>query len=158
MGPFGKYMVFEPNFMKCENQLLMWKVIYFSHYEPAAYFVSRLPPGLMIFQNYHFCFFSRTHHPYLPPFPMKPVSTLPMFSLATTHTSFRLVISFSLPFRSLFLILSKSPKERKREGKWRKGEVARWRKLWAIANDEADKVLIRGDNRQWRWWITRVGG
>ena len=27
------------------------------HYEPAAYFVSRLPPGLMIFQNYHFCFF-----------------------------------------------------------------------------------------------------
>ena len=89
---------------------------------------------------------------------MKPVSTLPTFSLAATHTSLRLAISLSLPFRSLFLILSKSPKERKREGKWRKGEVARWRKLWAIANDEVDKVLIKGDNRQWRWWITRVGG
>ena len=52
----------------------MWKsafnvesYIFFMHYESVAYFVSRLPPGLVIFQNYHFCFFFLPYPPSVSP-------------------------------------------------------------------------------------------
>ena len=87
----------------------MWKVIYFSmHFESTAYFVPRLSPGLVIFQNYHFCSFfflpyPPSASPPLPPSLVKLVGTLPVSSLYTTHTSLRSAISPSFPFPSLFL-------------------------------------------------------
>ena len=68
MGPFEKYMIFGTNFMRSENQLLMWKVIYFScTLKSVAYFVPRLPSGLIIFQNYLFCFFFLLYPPFTSP-------------------------------------------------------------------------------------------
>ena len=95
------------------------------HFELATYFVSKLPPGLVIFQNYHFCSFffsSCTHHPLLLPSPVKLVGTLPASSPAATHTSLRLAISPSLSFLSLFLSLSFSFDITKREKEGREME------------------------------------
>ena len=41
----------------------MKSYIFFMHFEPVEYFVPRLPPGLVIFQNYIFCFFSLPYPP-----------------------------------------------------------------------------------------------
>ena len=71
MGPFGKYMVFRTQLYE------IWKpafhvesYIFFMHSEPTTYFVPRLSPGLVIFQNYpfySFFFSSHTRHPPLSP-------------------------------------------------------------------------------------------
>ena len=50
MGHFGNIWFLEPNFMKYEKQILMWKVIYFfMHSELTPFFVLRLAPlGLQV--------------------------------------------------------------------------------------------------------------
>ena len=75
----------------------MKNYIFFMHSEPATYFVSRLPLDLVIFQSDPFCLFSSyTHHPPLPPSPVKS---------AVTHTFLRSTISPSpIPFPLSFFL------------------------------------------------------
>ena len=146
MGPFGKYMVFGTQLYEIWKPTFnMESYIFFMHFEPAAYFIPRLPPGLVIFQNYSFCFF----------FPLVPTICLsltlqwnwmtlcrrhhqpPLTPLSGRQSPF---LSLSLSSFFLFHSFSTSPRERKREGKWREEEVVDWRELWATTGDETDKV------------------
>ena len=95
-GHLGNIWFSEPNFIKFENQLLMWKVIYFSCTLRRLHILCRnCLPYLVIFQNYPFCYFFffvlSYHHLLLPPSLVKPTSTLPVSSPATT-TLFSLLL------------------------------------------------------------------
>ena len=144
MGPFGKYMVFRTQLYE------IWKpafhvesYIFFMHSEPTTYFVPRLSPGLVIFQNYPFCSF------FFPPVPairlslipssVKSISTLLTLSPTAAHTSLRLAISLPLSFPSIFLSLSFSFDITKKEKEGRKRERGvGFRPVRAVSDD--------------RWW------
>ena len=98
MGPFRKYMVLESNFMKSENQFLMWKIIYF------------------------LCTLSRLHIlcqdcPFFPPVPIIHLFLSPQWNRPTLcwrhHRPPPLSLSLSLPSFSLFPSFLKSPREKK---------------------------------------------
>ena len=92
----GNIYFLEPNFMKSENQLLMWKIIYFSCTLSWLHILCRYCP-----------FFFLPYPPStFPRFPMKSTDTLPVSSPTATHTSLRSAISPFLPFSFLFLSLS----------------------------------------------------
>ena len=124
-GHLGNIWFSEPNFMKSKNQLLMWKVTYFSCTLSRLHILCRDCPRVQWFSKIilfiHF-FPSRTHHPPLPPFPVKSADVLLVSSLVATHTSLWSAISPSLPFPSLYLSLGDVEMEGKREKKGKERE------------------------------------
>ena len=63
-GHLGNIWFLEPNFMKSEKSVFnVESYIFFMHSELATYVVPRLPPSLVIFQNYPFCFFFLPYPP-----------------------------------------------------------------------------------------------
>ena len=166
MGPFGKYMVFRTQLYEIwKPAFYVESYIFFMHSEPTTYFVPRLSPGLVIFQNYPFCSFfsSYTRHPPLSPSLLSEIDQ----HFAGVITDRRSHLSpvgnlppSLLPFPiSLSFILFRHHQERERgKVKGREEEVSGLWELWATTDDEVDKVSIEDDNRRWRWWRTRVRG
>ena len=96
MGPFGKYMVFKTQ-LKYENQLLMWKIIYF---------LCTLSWLHILCWN---CLF------FFPPIPTIHFSLSPQWNWSTLcrHHHRSPSLSLSLPSFSFFPSLSTSPREKK---------------------------------------------
>ena len=101
METFKKYMVLEPNFMKSENQFLMWKIIYF---------LCTLSQLHILCRNCLFFFLSyppSTIHLFLSPQWNRPTLCW------RHHRSPPLSLSLSLPSFSLFPSFLTSPREKK---------------------------------------------
>ena len=107
MGSFGKYMVFGIQLYE------IWKLafnvesyIFFMPSEPAAYFVPRLSPDLVIFQNYPFCSF------FFFPYPPSASHSLPSetgWHFAGVITGRHYSLLSSLCFFTLYTNLHHSP-------------------------------------------------
>ena len=144
----------------------MESYIFFMHSKSTAYFVPRLPPGLVIFQNYPF--YSFFPLPYPPSASLSlPNETAPTLcrrhhQLSLTPLSGRQPPPFSLSFHSFsLLVMSKwKEKERKRERKGREEEIVGRRELWVMVGDEDDKMPpgFTTDERQQEQWVVGSGG